>query len=134
MADTSNYLNVAQNNASIPFYTSYTWDYLNSDIFTTPAQKNQFLLTFSWIQAFFSNTITVVPELVIWSGHYLPDGVTPLVSAIPFAFSGERVNVKGCALFATGTNVRGQTVTCVPINTAAPTTSLTKVTAWGGMY
>jgi hypothetical protein len=135
MADTSNLLSVNQNNGSVPFFPSYTWNYLNADIFTSATQKNQFLLTFSWIQAFFDPTaITVIPQLAIWSGHYLPDGITPLLNGVRFGYSGERINIKGNALFATGTNVRGQTVISTPINAASPSDSLSQVIAYGGMY
>lgn len=128
-------LNITQNNASIPFYPSQTWRYLNADILTaTPGMTNlEFQKVFSWIQAFFDTTLTVAPTLAIWSGEFQSDGVTPVLNEVQFAYSGERINIKGVALVSTGTNIRGQTVSSVPIGSTL-TTQLTKVIAYGGMY
>jgi len=126
-------LSPEQNNASVPFYPSITWNYLNADIYSSVSQIKG-ILTFSWIQAFFDPTaLTVNPELAIWTGKYLSDGVTPLLNGVRFAYSGERINMKGCALFTTGTNIRGQTVTSTPIG-ATPASNLLKVIAYGGAY
>ncbi len=127
-------LNVLQNNGSVPYFPSLTWEYQNSDLITTgEIPMGGFIMTFNWIQAFFDSTISVPPELVIYSGRTLPDGITPIVSRIRFAYSGERINIKGNALYQSGEDIRGTTVTSTPIG-AAPTTDISQVIAYGGMY
>ncbi len=127
-------LNITDRNTDIPFFPSITWNYTNTDIISSLDQLNGafFLDTFSWIQAFFDATqLTVAPQLAIWTGDRRANG-TPILSGITFAYSGERINIKGQGLFTTGTNIRGQTVTSTPIG-ATIETDLLLVTAYGGM-
>lgn len=130
-------LNILSNNASIPFYPSITWEYVNSDIIlegTAPGHYIASGLTFSWIQAFFDqDNITDPAKLAIWSGRIAADGVTPVLSLVRFAYSGERINIKGNALFTSGVNIKGQLVSSSPIGSVA-TTDLQQVIAYGGMY
>ena len=128
-------LSLTDRNTDIPFFPSLTWNFTNSDIITTLSQLQgvQPYNTFNWIQAFFNAaSIAVAPQLAIWGGGYHSDGITPILSGITFAYSGERINIKGQVLFTTGTNIRGQTVNSTPIG-STPTADLLLVTAYGGM-
>lgn len=124
-------LNIIDRNTEMPFFPSITWSFLNSDIITT--LPGNFVAPFTWIQAFFDPTLSVAATLAIWNGLYQSDGVTPMLNGIRFAYSGERINIKGIALFSTGTDRRGATVTSVPIGSSL-TTQLSQVIAYGGMY
>lgn len=139
MARVISNLNIVDRNTDIPFFPSITWNFTNSDIISSLDQLNgpSSLYTFSWIQAFFNPIeLTGLPQLAIWAGGYQSDGVTPLLNGITFAYSGERINIKGQVLFTTGLNQRGQTVSSTPIGSTQatdPATDLLLVTAYGGM-
>lgn len=117
-------LSVNDRNTDIPFFPSITYNLLNADF-------GVLVPTFSWIQAFFSPDLTVAPTLCVYGGWNHADG-TPILSEIQFAFSGERINIKGCAIYASGTNIRDQAVTSTPIGSSV-TTQITNVIAYGGM-
>jgi len=128
-------LNIEQNNASVPYFASMTWNYENSDILVTPAAVANLdsRLTFSYIQAFYNSGLTSTPTLAIWSGKRRPDG-SLILNEVQFAFSGDRVQIKGIAIMSTGTDIRDKTVSSLAINPASPTNSFSKVKGWGGMY
>lgn len=120
-------LNITNRNSELPFFPSENW-YL-----TEESKGNLLLPTFSWLQAFFdAENITVAPQLAVWSGQYHANG-DPVLSVVRFAYSGERVNFKGKAVFAAGTNILNQVVTSAVIGETA-TTDLLQVIAWGGAY
>jgi hypothetical protein len=115
-------------NYEVPYFPSYSWGLTNSDFDV----KN--LYTFNWIQAFWdSNDLGVDPILVVSNGDTDSSG-NLIVSAIQFAFSGQMINFKGKMILSSGDDRRGVTVTSLPINAAAPTTSFLKVIAYGGNY
>jgi hypothetical protein len=115
-------------NNEVPFFPSSAWELTNADF------GNQQLFTFNWIQAFWdSNDLAEDPVLVISNGDLAADG-SLIASAIQFAFSGERINVKGKIILATGTDRRGVTVNSLPIDAGSPTDSFSKVIAYGGNY
>lgn len=122
-------IDVLSRNTELPYFPNFTWDFLDADL------DNKNLDTcFTWIQAFYDSTQIAdgIAKLVIWSGHYFSDKVTPILSEVCFSYSGERVHCKGKALFTTGLNCRGQTVTTSAIDSGDPT-AISKVTAYGGM-
>lgn len=127
-------LNITQNNGSVPYFPSLTWTYRNSDLITTgKIPQGGFIMTFNWIQAWYDQTLGTPPQLLVYSGRTFDDGVTPILSLIRFSWSGEKINIKGNALYASGLDIRSQAVTSTPIGNA-PTTDLSTVLAFGGMY
>lgn len=123
----SQQLNIGDRNTELPFFPSENWDLLEAD------KGNITLPTFNWIQAFYDVTqLSATPELAVWSGNNDVNG-NPIVNRVRFPFSGAMIPFKGKAIFSSGTNIRGQTVTSAPIGNT-PTTDLLKVVAWGGMY
>jgi hypothetical protein len=119
---------ITARNNEVPFFPSSSWELTNADF------GSQRLYTFNWIQAFWdSNDLEEEPVLVISNGD-LDDNGDLIANAIQFAFSGERINVKGKIILATGTDRRGVTVTSLPINAASPNDSFSKVIAYGGNY
>jgi hypothetical protein len=125
-ANTLSGLNITDRNTDIPFFPNISWNFTSAD-FGVIAN----IPTFSWIQAFFDNTLTEVPVLSVFTGSYREDG-TPILSEVTFAYSGEMRNCKGCGIFSTGKNIRNQNVSSLDIGGSA-TTTFSKVVAWGGM-
>lgn len=121
-----NMLDINNRNTDIPFTSSCSWS-------LTEADKDTFFkLTFGWIQAFFDNTLTVNPQLVIYSGLMNLDG-SRQGNLIRFAYSGERVKFKGLGILSIGDDCRNISNESTPIgNTGA--TDLLKVIAYGGNY
>ena len=109
----------------MPFFPNITWNLLQADI----AAIN--LPTFNYIQAFFDESLAVAPELALFSGSFHDTGL-PILNLVRFAYSGDKIQIKGSGFFMTGTNIRGQTVSSIPIG-SVPTTDLLKVIAFGGM-
>lgn len=127
MANFLSGLSITDRNTDIPFFPNVTWILEEADL----DAKN--LPTFNWIQAFYdSSTLSGTPNLAVFTGAYHDDGVTPIVAYVPFAYSGERVNIKGNGIFSTGEDIRGVTITTTPLG-ADPATDILKVVAWGGM-
>jgi hypothetical protein len=119
-----NQLDILNRNTDIPFTASCTWS-------LTEADKDAFFgLTFGWLQAFFDNALGVNPQLVVFAGKYNEDG-SKQGNIVPFAFSGEKVKIKGNGILSTGKDCRGVTWTSVPIGETG-TTDLLRVIAWGG--
>lgn len=118
-------LSTSDRNTDIPFFPNQNWNLTNADF------GDKSLPVFNYIQAFFDETLQDVPYLCVYSGSDRDDG-TPVLSQVRFAYSGERVQIKGKGIFASGTNVRNQSVTSLPIGNA-PTTDLLEVIAYGGM-
>jgi hypothetical protein len=124
MASTISNLSISDRNTDVPFFPNITFNFTNSDFGV------QGIPTFSWIQAFFDSTFTGIPTLVVGVGY--DNSGNLIVSQVRFAYSGERINIKGQGIYTTGTNIRGQTVTSTPIGSTL-TTDLTQVIAYGGM-
>lgn len=126
-------LSLDDNNKELPYFSSSTWNLKNTDFLNgaEPILLNNNLPVFNWIQAFFDSTLAVIPYLAIWSGAINPATGLPIVNKVRFAYSGERVNIKGVAILTSGTDVRGDTVTSTPIG-ATLTTDLLEVIAQGG--
>jgi hypothetical protein len=118
-------LSVTDRNTDLPFFPSCTWNLTQADI------GLKTLPTFNYIQAFFDESLGVEPILAIFSGAFHDDG-SPILSEIRFAFSGDKIQIKGSGFFMTGTNIIGQTVSSITIR-SAPTTDLSRVIAFGGM-
>lgn len=117
-------LDINNRNTDIPFTPSCSWSLTEED-------KDVFgKLTFGWIQAFFDNTLSVNPELVVFAGKYNDDG-SKQGNLIRFAYSGERVKVKGNMILSTAKDCRGITIASTPIGNTG-TTDLLKVIAYGG--
>lgn len=118
-------LSVSDRNTDMPFFPSLTWNLTNADfgVKTLP--------TFNYIQAFFDATLTDPPYLCVYSGNNHTDG-SPILSQVRFAYSGEKIQIKGKGIFASGTNIRDQAVTSLPIG-STPTDDLLEVIAYGGM-
>lgn len=115
-------------NSQVPYFPSAAWELTASDF------GKQDLWVFNWIQAFWdANDLNVPPILVISNGDTATNG-TLIANAIQFAYSGERINVKGKIILVTGVNRRGTTVNSLPINASSPTDSFSKVIAYGGNY
>lgn len=120
-------LSISDRNTDIPFFPNLTYNFLNADFGVVSPS----IPTFNWIQAFFDSTFTGIPTLCIGTGGFNSAGA-PIVSQVRFAYSGERINIKGQSIYASGVNIRGQTVTSTPIG-AVLTTDLIQVIAYGGM-
>ncbi len=119
-------LNALDKNILIPFFPSGSWELkianVVSDNTKIPAST---LPYFNYIQAFFP-TETSTAILAIFAGKYHANG-TPIVSPVRFAYSGERVNIKGQLILTTGTDILGYTVTSTTIGS-----DITNVYAYGG--
>lgn len=116
-------LDVNESNNLVPLFPSNSWNLTQADA------GDQTKPTFNWIQAFFDPTFSGVPFLLVWSGNYADDN-TPIVSPVPFAYSGESKIFKGKVLYATGKDRFGNTLTATVIG-ASPTTQITSVFAYG---
>lgn len=125
---TLNNISIQDRNTDIPFFPNITYNLLNADYGVIDPVN---IPAFSWIQAFFSSTLTVAPEICVFTGAYDTAG-DPILAQVRFAYSGERINIKGLGIFASGKNWRGQAVTSTPIGDTL-TSQLTKVIAYGGM-
>lgn len=121
-------LSVTDRNTDIPFFPNVTYNLFAADFGVI---NSTLIPTFSWIQAFFDVSLAAAPYLCIYTGYNDSLG-NPIVSRIRFAYSGERINIKGCGIAATGTNIRGQTVSSTPIGDILAS-DLTEVIAYGGM-
>lgn len=121
-------ISVTDRNTDIPFFPNITYNLLNADYGIIDPVA---IPAFSWIQAFFDSTLGVAPEICVFTGAFDTLGA-PILSQVRFAYSGERINIKGSGIFATGKNWRGQTVTSTPIGSTL-NANLTKVIAYGGM-
>ncbi len=123
----TNQISVTSRNTELPFFPNFTYELLEADkgnITTVPA--------FSWIQAFFDPLLLSVPaQLAIFNGHFFDDDL-PILSLVRFAYSGERINIKGRGIFVSGKNVRQQVVNSTPIG-AIGGSDLSQVIAYGGM-
>jgi hypothetical protein len=117
-------LSNADRNTDIPFFPNLSWNLTSSDF------GNKGLATFNYIQAFFDNTLDEIPYICVYAGDR--DDGTPILSQVRFAYSGEKVQIKGKGIFESGTNIRGQAVSSTPIGDS-PTTDLSEVIAYGGM-
>lgn len=124
-ASTLSGLSVTDRNTDIPFFPNITWNLESADF------GNIKLPTFSWIQVFFDESLATTPELAIFTGNFTDAGVA-ILSGVRFAYSGERVNIKGSGIFASGTNIRGQAVSSTTIG-SNPAADLQQVIAYGGM-
>lgn len=125
MPETIEQISVTSRNTELPFFPNATYNLLEAD-------KGKIdLPAFSWIQAFFDATFSGTPQLAIFTGYTFPDG-SPLLSLVRFAYSGERINIKGSGIFASGQNVRNQAVISTVIG-AVLTDDLSQVIAYGGM-
>lgn len=126
-------LSLDDNNKELPYFSSSSWNLKNTDFLngSLPILSNNKLPVFNWIQAFFDSTLAVVPYLAIWSGATDSTTGLPIVNKVRFAYSGDKVEVKGVAILTSGTDLRGDTVTSTPIG-ATLTTDLLEVIAWGG--
>lgn len=120
-------INITSRNTDLPFFPNFTYELFEAD------KDNKDIPTFTWIQAFFDSTLSVAPELAIFSGSNFEDTNLPILSLVRFAYSGERINIKGRGIFTTGKNIRGQTVKSIGIGTIV-TTQFSQVIAYGGMY
>lgn len=125
-------LNIEQKNSLLPYFSSSTWNLTNADFLPgdEPVLSNNKLPTFNWIQAFFDSTLGVAPRLAVWSGRVDDDGL-PVISNVRFAYSGDKVEIKGTAIMTSGTDRRGITVTSTPIGSTL-NADLTEVIAFGG--
>jgi len=124
-------ISVTDRNTDIPFFPNITYNLLNDDYGVIDPVR---IPTFSWIQAFYDSAptgLTVAPTICVYTGN-LDENDDPILSQVRFAYSGERINIKGMGIFSTGKNWRGQTVTSVPIG-ASTTLNLLQVIAYGGM-
>ena len=119
---------VVTRNTNVPFFPQWNYPLFEAD------KGNISLPAFSWIQAFFDSAeLTVLPQLVIYSGTDESGANTPIYSVVQFAYSGERVNVKGQGIVASATDIRGNSIASTPIG-STHTSDLLQVFAWGGMY
>lgn len=118
-------LSLTDRNTDIPFFPSSTWNLVSNDF----GKIN--LPTFSWIQAFYDASLAAEPLLAIFTGNFTDAGV-PILSEVRFAYSGERINIKGSGIFVSGLNNRGQAVSSTTIG-VNPVADLSRVIAWGGM-
>lgn len=123
---------ITDRNTGLPYFPSSTWTILEADKVTAATLPGSALPAFDWIQAFYdAEDLGTAAQLAIWSGAFDALG-NPIVSLVRFAYSGERINFKGKAIFTTGTDRRGVVITSTPIgNTAA--TDLLEVIAYGGI-
>jgi len=122
-----NQIDIRDRNTDIPFTPSYTYSFLEAD------KDTFFKIPFHWIQAFFVPTgFTANPELVIYGGE-LNANNSKQGSLVRFAYSGERIKIKGLGILSTAADCRGVTVTSIPIG-GATNASFSKVIAWGGAY
>ena len=117
-------LSVTDRNTDIPFFPNQTWNLVSADFGMTN------LPTFNYIQAFYDPSLTEVPQLALFTGSYSAPGV-PILSLVRFAYSGERIQIKGSGIFLTGVNIRGQSISSTQIG-STPTTQLSQVIAYGG--
>lgn len=120
-----NQLDILNRNTDIPFTPSISWSLVEAD-------KDVFMMTFGWIQAFFDDTLAVNPELVVYSGKLNDDG-SRQGNLIRFAFSGERVKFKGNMILSSADDCRNVTIQSIPIGNTA-NSDLLKVIAYGGNY
>lgn len=127
MASSLSNLSISDRNTDIPFFPNITYNFLSSDFGVVSPS----IPTFSWIQAFFDSSFIGIPSLCIGTGAFDAAG-NPIVSRVRFAYSGERINIKGQSIYDSGMNSRGQTVSSSPIG-ATLTTDLLEVIAYGGM-
>jgi hypothetical protein len=127
----SSNINITDRNTEVPFYPSFSYQIINSDMITS---VNDIVLPpFFWIQAFFdAESLTAPAQLAIYSGAE-DDAGNPIVSIVRFAYSGEMKNFKGLAIFTSGEDIRGDTIESTPIG-ATTTTDLLNVIAYSGMY
>lgn len=121
-----NQIDIRDRNTDIPFTPSYTYSLLEAD------KDTFFKIPFHWIQAFFDNTLSVNPELVIYTGEINSDG-SKQGNLVRFSYSGERIKIKGLGILTSADDCRGVTITSTPIGNTG-TTDLLKVVAWGGAY
>ncbi len=128
LGSTLSNISVTDRNTDIPFFPNITYNFLNADYDVIDPID---IPAFSWIQAFFDSGLLVAPTICVYTGNR-DENDDPILSQVRFAYSGERINIKGMGIFSTGKNWRGQTVTSVPIG-AATTTNLLQVIAYGGM-
>jgi hypothetical protein len=114
-------------NTQVPFFPSFAWGLTEADF------GNSRLWAFNWLQAFWdTNDFTGTPGLVISTGETDASG-NLICSLIQFAYSGERIPVKGKILLESGTDRRGQVITSTGIG-GSTITDLTSVRAYGGNY
>lgn len=123
---------IAQNQATfdIGFFPTSTWQLTeaNYGVLTLP--------TFNWVQAFWDTTdlgASIQPALVVSMGHTDSDS-NLICNYVPFAYSGERVPIKGKIIVASGVDRFGNAITATPIDAGSPTDSLILVMAHGGQY
>lgn len=128
MAKTTTTIDINSRNTEVPYFPSSGYELFNADF------GDVTLPTFNWIQATFdAAAITVSPQLVVWSGDIDPDTGAYISTLVLFAYSGERINFKGKAILATGTDVRGNSITSTPIGATAAS-DLARVLTYGGMF
>jgi hypothetical protein len=122
-------IGVPQPTFDIGFFPSSSWG------LTSASFGNLQLPTFNWIQAFWASNLGagVTPQLVVSMGHKTDAGVL-IGNLVRFSYSGERVPMKGKIILSSGFDRFGNAITSTPINSGAPTTSLTQVIAFGGQY
>jgi len=121
-----NQLDIGNRNTDIPFTSSCSWSLTETD------KDIFFSLTFGWIQAFFDLTLSVNPEIVVYSGK-LNDNGSKQGNLIRFAYSGERVKFKGNGILSTANDCRGVSISSLPIGNVL-TSDFLKVIAYGGNY
>ena len=124
-------INESTVNSLIPFFPSESWKILNSDIInpaTTIVSSGKY---FSYIQAFFDPTqLTNGAILAIYSGKTDSNG-NHIVNPVRFGYSGQRIPIKGVAIFTTGLDINGNTITSTEIGSTV-TTQIQDVYVYGG--
>ena len=111
-------------NTEVGFFPGFAYELFSADF-----DKNS-LHTFNWIQAFWDPSLAIdgPPGIVVFNQF------THFKSFVPFAYSGERVNIKAQSIATSGLDIRGNAITSLPIDPDAPTTSLSHVYVYGGNY
>jgi len=125
-----NPLGATLSNCEVPLFPDTALEMTNDDIFETESDAVVFppgvSYTFNWIQAFFNATsLTVSPQIVVAGGKSFQSRIT-------FAYSGESKLFYGRYLVRSGIDMKGDSISGIPINPSSPTDSLLGVTIYGG--